>query len=433
MKGGGIPEGAIGGVFSVSDTKKVYFSKGNLQYQSSPSLTLRFAENQYDYIGANNTASTGWRDLFSWGTGDDPTKMGSYDSYDTFNDWGSNAINNGGNTANSGWRTLTGGTGGEWEYLFNTRTVNGGTGKGYSYTSNQKVNNVLGVVLYPDNYTGELYTTAQSDNWSTFEAAGCVFLPAAGYRYQQYTYFSTADVGYGGHYWSSTPEDTEDDTIAYSIWFSGSSVATNHSDNRYIGESVRLVYDVTKTAHVIQDGDEDEDTVISTFQREYVERITGITTSSKTGYLNSSSSYSGFTSYRYKCPSGIYRPSWSVSFEKRIDSYDKYSSGKEVLTDSQNVQDSTYYYECDLDVYRYTDGTVKISQGTIRLADNQTNSQGENIISLALEGGNGSYTGSDTHLNTIIYSVDVRYNNSSIGTADVRIYSDDSFEITLYP
>lgn len=70
--------------FSVSATKKVYFSPGNLQYQGS-TATWRFAENQFDYVGdaaigtvyvgnvKSDNASiaqnyTGWIDLFGWGT-----------------------------------------------------------------------------------------------------------------------------------------------------------------------------------------------------------------------------------------------------------------------------------------------------------------------------------------------------------------------------
>ncbi|MBQ3676229.1 MAG: hypothetical protein II926_02525, partial [Bacteroidales bacterium] len=45
--------GAIKAAFSVSADKKVYFSKGNLQYQASTG-TWRFAENQYDIIGEDN-------------------------------------------------------------------------------------------------------------------------------------------------------------------------------------------------------------------------------------------------------------------------------------------------------------------------------------------------------------------------------------------
>ena len=44
------PTGAINGLFSVSPSKQVYFSQGNLQYQASTN-TWRFAEHQYDYVG----------------------------------------------------------------------------------------------------------------------------------------------------------------------------------------------------------------------------------------------------------------------------------------------------------------------------------------------------------------------------------------------
>ena len=42
---GSVPEGALKGVFSVSSTKKVYFSQGNLQYRASTN-TWRFADKQ---------------------------------------------------------------------------------------------------------------------------------------------------------------------------------------------------------------------------------------------------------------------------------------------------------------------------------------------------------------------------------------------------
>lgn len=46
-----IPIGAINGLFSVSATKKVYFSKGNLQYIGSASTPYwKFAEHQWDYL-----------------------------------------------------------------------------------------------------------------------------------------------------------------------------------------------------------------------------------------------------------------------------------------------------------------------------------------------------------------------------------------------
>ena len=49
-----LPEGSLSGLFSVSATQQVRFSKGNLQYQASTG-TWRFAEHQYDYIGTDNS------------------------------------------------------------------------------------------------------------------------------------------------------------------------------------------------------------------------------------------------------------------------------------------------------------------------------------------------------------------------------------------
>ena len=47
------PTGAINGKFSVSGSKQVYFSMGNLQYKASTN-TWRFAPYQYSYIGSDN-------------------------------------------------------------------------------------------------------------------------------------------------------------------------------------------------------------------------------------------------------------------------------------------------------------------------------------------------------------------------------------------
>ena len=66
-----IQDGAIRAEFSVSDSTKVYFSQGNLQYQASTN-TWRFAEHQFDIVGFDNKNISekynGWIDLFGWGT-----------------------------------------------------------------------------------------------------------------------------------------------------------------------------------------------------------------------------------------------------------------------------------------------------------------------------------------------------------------------------
>lgn len=214
-----VPTGAISGKFSVSATKQVYFSKGNLRYTSG---AWSFFDNQWDYYTEYSADS--W-DKFGWSTS--ATDYGKNTSSNTlgypgdFVDWGA--------TIGTGWRTLTGGIGGEWEYLFNTRTVNGGSGSGKSYTLGQSVNGKLGVVIYPDDYTGSEY--AGSD-WSTFEAAGCVFLPAAGYRNGT----SVDLAGSYGLYWSSSPGELG----AYEVDFNSDNLNANWNTRNY-GNSVRLV------------------------------------------------------------------------------------------------------------------------------------------------------------------------------------------------
>lgn len=206
------PVGAIGGLFSVSATQQVYFSQGNLQYQAS-TTTWRFAEHQYDYVGADNenisSTYSGWIDLFGFGTGSNPTlsTTTANPDYSTFVDWGTNAIGNGGNQF-SLWRTLDVD---EWSYLFYTRTdasLKYGTGN---------VGGLGGLIILPDSWTTPDgcsftpgFTTYGTDadwsrnsynsaQWDRMEAAGAVFLPAAGSRDQYGDYHSGR-----GCYWSST-------------------------------------------------------------------------------------------------------------------------------------------------------------------------------------------------------------------------------------
>ena len=228
--------------FSVSPSKKVKFSQGNLQYQASTD-TWRFAEHQYDYVGnANNISSTysGWIDLFGWGTGNNPTLASTNDSdYSTFTDWGVNKISNGGNTTNQ-WRTLTKD---EWVYLYSGRT------NAARLRSQATVNNVYGYILLPDSWllpSGMSFTanankwttnTYSAADWAKMEQSGAVFLPAAGGRNGTNVY----GVGSDGFYWSSTPGGTN---RAFSLYFDSGYVDPLSISNRSRGRSVRLVQDL---------------------------------------------------------------------------------------------------------------------------------------------------------------------------------------------
>lgn len=203
--------GRINGVFSVSASKKVYFSNGNLQYQASTN-TWRFAEHQYDICASNNTSISstysGWIDLFGWATSGYSNGGTAYQPYSTSktstdykagtngtslagtkSDWGVyNAISNGGNAANQ-WRTLTCS---EMNYLLNTRTD-----ANYKWSLGI-VGGRYGLILLPDEWILPLglefnsrsyaaennYTLSQ---WELMEANGAVFLPMAGLR-SGYTY-----------------------------------------------------------------------------------------------------------------------------------------------------------------------------------------------------------------------------------------------------
>ena len=229
------PANAINGLFTISSTKLAYFAKGNLRYTGSWS----FFDNQYgcyDTYSADDWDKFGWvgstGSLASatpgvWGVSNEVTNSYYGTTLDHLaSDWG-NVPGIG-----TGWRTLTSA---EWDYLFNTRTVNGGTGAGHSYTLGQSVNSVLGVVLYPDNYTGDEYS---GSNWSDFQTAGCVFLPAAGFRNS--TLFEPKNSLYNteGNYWSSTASSAEK---AYVVTFRLDNLTVQPSD-RYYGCSVRLIY-----------------------------------------------------------------------------------------------------------------------------------------------------------------------------------------------
>jgi len=265
-----IPVGAIKGKFTVASGVQVYFSKGNLQATTADGgshWSWAFAEHQWDYVG-NNTANNkingngsvsanGTVDLYGWSTAS--TTFGIHNSQNnstysgSFRDWGVNAITNGGNTANSGWYTLSNT---KWDYLINTRagaTVNSTPNARYTLaTIRTDVSGVNGMILFPDNGTfvaGEATTwgtiNANSDwttkctaaQWTALETKGCVFMPAAGYR----TGTEGGGAGDRGRYWLATEKG---DDSAYSSFFGTASGNPDNDYYRRFGRSVRLVYPV---------------------------------------------------------------------------------------------------------------------------------------------------------------------------------------------
>ena len=294
----------VGYLFSIGNNKKVIISQGNLQYQAS-SKEWRFATNQYDYIGANagNTTANDrasqayWIDLFGWGTsgwnngntyympydigsngtpnqgyGYGPTKENAY----TFSltgiyaeaDWGvHNKISNGGNAVGM-WRTLSNS---ETGILFKNRStitqnMPSGTNKEEARFIKALVGNTLGVILFPDNYIhpndvvlsyhNRCYNSIDknysfsdfaigANDWPKMEAAGAIFLPAAGFR-EGGSNINVSHAGSVALYWSATSyPPTLAHGKSYSIKFcDGESSSVTENSLRHLGCSVRLVMDV---------------------------------------------------------------------------------------------------------------------------------------------------------------------------------------------
>ena len=212
--------------FSVSDSKKVAFSRGNLQYTKSTNK-WEFANEQWETIGSANVSNDTLADkidLFGWSAntttpwGISTSQDATNDYQGTFVDWGKNIGD--GNT----WRTLSID---EWLYLFTSRT-NAATLFGLG-----SVNGVKGLILLPDNWTcptgitftpstqkgltydatNSKYTNSNENNyshntytlaeWRQLEQTGAVFLPVTGYHLGTSIYVLTA-----GAYWSSSTMST---------------------------------------------------------------------------------------------------------------------------------------------------------------------------------------------------------------------------------
>ncbi|MBO4739146.1 MAG: T9SS type A sorting domain-containing protein [Bacteroidales bacterium] len=267
-----------GNSFSVSDTTRIIFSPGNLQWSatnggSTPTThavagggtaegTWRFASNQWDTIGANNQycsdSYSGWIDLFGWGTSGYDNKY-PYMTSTMYSDYGEDTADITGTNADWGtynaiynpqtqttdapgmWRTLTKN---EWTYLINTRS----TTSGIRYAK-AVVNGVNGLIIVPDNWESSIYAldstnmpkatyasnTINSIDWINIEDAGAVFLPAAGCRNGT----SARVVGTHGYYWSGSYDNY---IFTHGVYFNPSDFSpSSTSYPRPLAMAVRLV------------------------------------------------------------------------------------------------------------------------------------------------------------------------------------------------
>lgn len=296
----------VGFLFSIGNNKKVIISQGNLQYQaSSRTWRFAANQYDYIGATAGNTTTmangrasqAAWIDLFGWGTSGWNNGNTYYKPYDvgsngtpgqgygygptngsayvysltgvySESDWGvSNKISNGGNTVGM-WRTLTGGANSEIDSLFKYRTTTttnmpAGTNDGQARYIKAIVEGIKGILLFPDNYShpygvdisgsNRCYNATsatyffdgfvlRANDWPKMEAAGAVFLPAAGHRSNT----SVSEVNTHANYWSATISGT---SSAQTIKFFDDRNRTNNSSlstgtYRSNGCSVRLVMDV---------------------------------------------------------------------------------------------------------------------------------------------------------------------------------------------
>ena len=220
--------------FTVSPGRQVVFSKGNLQYRPSTGES-RFAEEQYETIGDGNQNISddydGWLDLFSWGTGNDPAELVTYNEDRNYYEWLMH---------DEGWRSPTKS---EWEYLFNGRD---NAKEKYAFAT---VEGNVGIIILPDEwnkpqgvslktsgstYSSNIFTASQ---WRTLESAGAVFLPAAGRR----DGVELFNIGNDGDYWSSSRHS---EGRAYNVDFSNGNLTPNDNSKMKQAFAVRLVKDL---------------------------------------------------------------------------------------------------------------------------------------------------------------------------------------------
>lgn len=240
----------LDGEFSVSDTKKVRFTSGNLQYVNYGKY-WQIAAHQYDCIG-NGQCYQG-RDLFGWGdlTGSNASVNNA--DYLWTEDWGSLFDADG-----LSLRTLKRS---EWEYLLGCKDDELCRPNADSLIGVAMVGLINGIVLLPDNWVTpeELHFKAGSeyshylygsysavnsytlDEWQAMEAAGAVFLPFTVWNKYYDNSVVVDGYGYDGYYWSSSIYDLDE---AWFVRFYGYASRGIYHEDKYEDYAVRLVMDV---------------------------------------------------------------------------------------------------------------------------------------------------------------------------------------------
>lgn len=229
----------LSGIFSVSATKKVQFSQGNLYWAGDK---FKMEEKQYN-VPQNGATVQDHIVHFYWAK----TASVAYAKYYSESQHTSDKLFAADSGALAGWDVLSGGDDGEWKYLlegrYNASDLNG----------HATVCGVHGHIILPDAWTlpagctftpgiggGWATNTYDETAWTAMENAGAVFLPAAGERddYDD----GVGDVGNFGGYWSKSLYSLMN---AYVLSFASNDISQNFT-NRISTAAIRLVMEITE-------------------------------------------------------------------------------------------------------------------------------------------------------------------------------------------
>ena len=231
---------------------KVMFAQGNLVWTGSSS----YATGEYSFHTSQETSlltsvTSTHTDLFY------PNNTNNFTlSYDI----GANiAIKVGDITCQTGaWKTLSQS---QWLNILgiagggHPRTVNGGQGEGHCFNI-VRLGSILGLLLYPDNYTGTTYSTSHPSSLNAYPEIteipeGCVFLPVTGYISNSGSGVLNVNSGY---YWTKDGYSlTGKYYFFYLNFYVGSSTAAStiiqslqvSNTQSYPKAAYRLVHDTT--------------------------------------------------------------------------------------------------------------------------------------------------------------------------------------------
>ena len=279
------PDHTSVGIFHVSATKNVRFTKGNLYntvgdnifgswHMEAEQYEYRTYQGYRDYYGgyAHMQSNENHFGLFRLSTNATGNKFGMYlgdgdECLGDFVDWGMNSIDN--NESNY-FRTLTIQ---EWDYLITHhayaigRCSGGGLASirayGFFLFPNGAPSNISNVNKPGISYLNQAvpeqgdYNDNQITNlsvWSSIEQTGCIYLPALGHGFISNGSLKPTDNSQTGHYWSSTLEtlgsvsldpgdDNPDPTKSYRFYWYYTHVCPMNFDPRSFGRCVRLVVD----------------------------------------------------------------------------------------------------------------------------------------------------------------------------------------------